>query len=263
MFFTCRLGVPGLRRFNLAMSLVLKNPHSVLAAFEARPSAVVSVTVTSLKPTAAWAEVVDAARSQGVPVKIGAERPHGGRKPTDKQGRTGGCEAVVRERPPVSPQDLFAGVDPNQPDVWLALDQVQDPHNLGAVFRTAAFFGVRGILLTKDRSAPMSAVVYDTASGGVEHVDHALVTNLRSGLETAKKAGLWVLGSSEHDGHDVFDIPRDRPWLLVLGNEMSGMRRLTGETCDMTCRLTPRGKGVTSLNVSVAAGALVAALRRA
>ncbi|MBA3315721.1 MAG: RNA methyltransferase [Planctomycetaceae bacterium] len=244
------------------MSLTLKNPHSVLAAFEARPGAVVSVTVTSLKPTAAWGEAADAARSHGVPVKISTERPHGGRKPVgEKQGRTGGSEAVVRERPSVSPQELFNDVDQNRPDVWLALDQVQDPHNLGAVFRTAAFFGVKGILLTRDRSAPMSSVVYDTATGGVEHVGHALVANLRSGLETAKKAGLWVLGSSEHDGQDVFEIPRDRPWLLVLGNEMSGMRRLTGETCDMTCRLTPRG-GVTSLNVSVAAGALVAALCR-
>jgi len=174
----------------------------------------------------------------------------------------GSSEAVVREREPVSPQDLFAAVDQDRVDVWLALDQVQDPHNLGAVFRTAAFFGVKGILLTKDRSAPMSAVVYDTASGGVEHVEHALVTNLRGGLETAKKAGLWVLGSSEHEGQDIFDIPRDRPWLLVLGNEMAGMRRLTGETCDMMCRLTPRATGVTSLNVSVAAGALVAALCR-
>ncbi len=245
------------------MSLILKNPHSVLAAFQVRPSAVMSVTISSLKPSPAWSEVADAARSHSVLVKVGTERPHGGRKPLgDKQGRMGSSEAVVREREPVSPQDLFANVDQNRADVWLALDQVQDPHNLGAVFRTAAFFGVKGILLTKDRSAPMSAVVYDTASGGVEHVDHALVTNLRGGLETAKKAGLWVLGSSEHEGEDVFDIPRDRPWLLVLGNEMAGMRRLTGETCDMLCRLSPRGSGVTSLNVSVAAGALVAALCR-
>ena len=244
------------------MSLTLKNPHSVLAALQARPDAVTSITVTSARPAGAWGDVVEGARRAGVPVKVGAERPHGGRRPAgDKAGRLGGSEAVVRERPSVSAEELFARADPNRSDLWLALDQVQDPHNVGAVFRTAAFFGVRGLLLTRDRSAPMSAVVYDTATGGVEHVPYAQPSNLRSALEAAKRAGIWVLGSSEHEGQDVFDVPRDRPWLLVLGNEMSGMRRLTGETCDATCRLTPQG-AVTSLNVSVAAGALVAALRR-
>lgn len=244
------------------MSLTLKNPHSVLSALAVRPGAVVSVTVTTARPGGAWGEVAEAARAAGVPVKVGADRPHGARRPAaDKAGRLGGSEAVVRERSAVSPAELFDRADPNRPELWLALDQVQDPHNLGAVFRTAAFFGVKGLLITRDRSAPMSAVVYDTASGGVEHVPFSQPSNLRSALEAAKEAGLWVLGSSEHDGQEVFEIPRDRPWLLVLGNEMAGMRRLTGETCDMTCRLTPRG-AVTSLNVSVAAGALVAALCR-
>lgn len=244
------------------MSLILKNPHSVLAALAARSHAVVSVTVTAARPAGAWGDVVEAARGAGVPVKIGVDRPHGGRRPAgDKAGRMGGSEAVVKEKGPVSPQELFLNVDPNRSDLWLALDQVQDPHNVGAIFRTAGFFGVKGLLLTRDRSAPMTAVVYDTASGGVEHVPFAQPSNLRSALDSAKEAGLWVLGSSEHESQDVFEIPRDRPWLLVVGNEMSGMRRLTGETCDMTCRLTPQGP-VSSLNVSVAAGALIAALCR-
>ncbi len=242
--------------------LILKNPHSVLAAFDVRPEAVAAVTVTSLKPAGAWGEVVEAARRLGVPVKVGAERSLGPRRGGgDKSGRLGGTEAVVKEREPATLDELFAGVDRNEFGLWLALDQVQDPHNAGAVFRTAAFFGVRGLILTRDRSAPMSAVVYDTASGGVEHVPFAQPANLRAALEAGKSAGLWVLGSSEHEGDDVFDVPRDRPWLLVLGNETSGMRRLTGATCDATCRLTPRGP-VTSLNVSAAAAALVAALHR-
>lgn len=244
------------------MPLILKNPHSVLAALQARPGAVSLITVSSARPAGAWGDVVEAARAAGVPIKIGVERPHGARRPGgDKAGRLGGSEAAVRERNSLAPEELFAGADPNRPDFWIALDQVQDPHNVGAIFRTAAFFGLKGLLLTRDRSAPMSAVVYDTAAGGVEHLPYAQPSNLRSALEAAKRAGLWVLGSSEHGGQDVFEIPRDRPWLLVLGNEMSGMRRLTGETCDMTCCLQPRG-AVTSLNVSVAAGALVAALCR-
>lgn len=244
------------------MSVLLKNPHSVLATFARRPGAVLSLTLTSAKPAGAWSHVLEQARAAGVPIKIGGERPHGGRHaPAGKTGREGGNQATIREHEPVPLDDLFTDIVPDRPDLWIALDQVQDPHNLGAIFRTAAFFGARGLLLTRDRSAPITGVVYDTATGGVETVPFAQPGNLRSALETAKKAGLWVLGSSEHEGVDIFEIPRDRPWLLVLGNEMSGMRRLTAEHCDMTCKLAPRG-GVTSLNVSVAAGALVAALTR-
>ena len=244
------------------MPIILKNPHSVLTTFAHRPGGMISVTVASARPAGAWGEVVEQARAAGVAIKIGGGKPHGGRRaPAGKSGREGGSQAEIRECPPVGLDELFTNVIADRPDIWLALDQVQDPHNLGAVFRTAAFFGARGLLFTRDRSAPMTGVVYDTASGGVETVPFAQPSNLRSALEAAKKAGLWVLGSSEHQGTDVFDIPRDRPWLLVLGNENSGMRRLTSEHCDMTCQLTPRG-GVSSLNVSVAAGALVAALTR-
>ena len=143
--------------------------------------------------------------------------------------------------------------------MWLALDQIQDTHNIGAIFRTAAFFGVEGLLLTRDRSAPLNATVYDVACGGIETVPFVVQTNLSRALEQAKRAGVWVLGSSEHAEQDVTEIERDRPWLLVLGNEEKGLRRLTLETCDAICRLTPRGK-VGSLNVSVAAGVLTAML---
>jgi 23S rRNA (guanosine2251-2'-O)-methyltransferase len=143
----------------------------------------------------------------------------------------------------------------------VALDQLQDPHNVGAIFRTAAFYGVRGIVVTRDRSAPLSAAVYDVSSGGMEYVPCSVQTNLSRSLEAAKEAGLWVLGASERAGRDVSEIARDRSWLLVVGNEERGLRRLTLDTCDETCRLTPRGE-ITSLNVSVATGILVAALSR-
>jgi 23S rRNA (guanosine2251-2'-O)-methyltransferase len=143
--------------------------------------------------------------------------------------------------------------------LWLALDQIQDPHNVGAVFRTAAFFGIRGIVLTRDRSAPINATVYDVASGGMEHVPFSSLPNLSRAIEQAKEAGLWALGASEHAERDVSEIPHDRPWLLVLGNEEKGLRRLTFENCDDVCRLSARGS-VGSLNVSVAAGVLMAIL---
>lgn len=245
--------------------LALKNPHAVLAAIAARPRDVTEVVIRSDRPADAWRDVVEAAAAAGVPVRGGEASPAFGRrgKGTGKEGRAGVAEATVRERPETPLADLFADVDPDRPDLWAALDQVQDPHNLGAVFRSAAFFGVRGLIVTKDRSAPFSAVAYDTACGGFEAVPFHRPTNLARTLETAKKAGVWVLGTSEHAESDVFGLPRDRPRLVVLGNEQSGLRRLTLEKCDETCRLAPAGSAVTSLNVSAAAAATIAALTRA
>lgn len=180
-------------------------------------------------------------------------------------GRSGRFVARVRALDGVEPEELFAHVrDPGHqpgrpPGLWLALDCVQDPHNLGAVFRSAAFFGVRGVLLTRDRSAPLSAVVYDVASGGMESVPYASPPNLDRALKTARDAGLWILGAAEEAKRDVSEVPRDRPWLLVLGNEESGLRRLTRENCDDLCRITSQGE-VGSLNISAAGAVLMANL---
>lgn len=143
--------------------------------------------------------------------------------------------------------------------VWLALDCLQDPHNVGAIFRAAAFFGVRGIVATKDRSAPLNATVYDVASGGLEHVPFSVQANLARALDAARRQGLWVLGTSEHAPRDLRDVPRDRSWLVVVGNEEHGLRRLVREKCDDVCRIAGHG-AVGSLNVSVAAGILMHAL---
>lgn len=239
--------------------LELRNPHSVLAAIDARPRDVREVRLPSSAPHGGWAGVVAAAQREGI--EVVTEAPRGGRRDRgDRGGRGPGAEALVRERDPVALDRLFA--DPGPRDVWLALDAVQDPQNVGSIVRTAAFFGVRGLVVTSDRAAPLSSVVYDVASGGMEAVPHAVETNLRRALEAAKTAGVWVLGSSEHAERAIDDIPRDRAWLLVLGNEERGLRRLTLETCDEICTIPRRGEAVRSLNVGVAAGILLAALAR-
>lgn len=235
--------------------LALRNPHAVLAALAARPRDVAEVRLPGGRAQGAWDRVVAEASRHGRPVVPVERDPRPGR-----EGGRSGAEAIVREREPVPLDRLFAG--DHDRGLWLALDGVQDPHNAGAIFRAAAFFGVRGVVLTADRSVGLTAVVYDVASGGMEAVPFAVETNLRRALQEAKDAGIWVIGSSEHATKDVAAVPTDRPWLLVLGNEESGLRRLTLETCDEVCRITPRGSAVTSLNVGVAAGILMAALSR-
>lgn len=228
------------------MPLHLKNPHSILAVLQSRPQDVYEIRLPD--PAAGpWGRVRSSAAEIGVKVTSGTRTP----RRQNRTGRAGGAEAVVRERRAVSVQDLFANA--SETGLWLALDRVQDPHNVGAIFRTAAFFGVRGILLTRDRSASLTDTVYDVASGGVEHVPFCFPANLSRALDLARKANLWILGASEHAGADLSRIAGDRPWLLVLGNEERGLRRLTLEKCDVTCSIPSAGR-VASLNVSVAAG---------
>lgn len=249
------------------MSLRLKNPHSILAALEKRPGDVLELRLPSKGGGSAWDEVRARAEQAGVPLKTGRPAPHQDRKrrrgkdEPAKSGREGLGEALVRELPGVPLGELFetsAGRDGGH-GLWVALDCLQDPHNLGAIIRTAAFFGVRGLLMTVDRAAPLSAVAYDVAAGGVEHVPISVQVNLGRALDVAKEAGIWILGTSEHADEEFGQIPRDRPWLLVIGNEGRGLRQLTMERCDTLCRIPARGT-IGSLNASVAAGILIAGL---
>jgi 23S rRNA (guanosine2251-2'-O)-methyltransferase len=125
---------------------------------------------------------------------------------------------------------------------------------------------VAGLIMPSDRAAPLSGVAYDVASGGLESVPFAREGNLRRVLEQARTAGLWILGTSEQAETSLHNVPRDRSWLVVLGNEERGLRRLTEEQCDVVCSI-PRpadidSEAVGSLNVAVSAGIVLAALRR-
>jgi 23S rRNA (guanosine2251-2'-O)-methyltransferase len=231
-------------------ALELRNPHSVLAALRARPGEVRELRLPGGRPHEAWRHAIDLAEREDVPVRALDE--------ARSRGARAGY-AVVAPRAETALGDLVA--NDGRRALWLAIDGVQDPQNLGSIFRSAAFFGVRGVILARDRAAPLTAVAYDVATGGVEHVPFTTVTNLRRAIERARKAGLWVLGSSEHAERSVEEVDADRPWLLALGGEEQGLRRLTLESCDEVCRIPAAGE-LTSLNVGVAAGVLMAALTR-
>ena len=235
------------------MPIYLKNPHSILAVLEKRAQDIIEIRLPTKQAGDAWKAVQEQAEQIGIRLSQAQPQRSTRRDRRDKSrpGRLGEAEASVKEHPGIDLPNLFADVP--SPSLYLAIDTLQDPQNLGAIFRTAAFFGVRGILLTRDRSASLTGTVYDVASGGVEHVPFSIQTNLSRALGAAKDAGLWTLGTSEHAEKDLNTISADRPWLLVLGNEETGIRRLTHNKCDDICRIAPRG-AITSLNVSTAAG---------
>ncbi len=232
--------------------LFVRNPHSILLALRHRPKDVLEIRQPRDASDGAWTEIEALALKHRV--KMTAAQGGGG---PSGAGRESGHGAKIRPKAPVSVERLFEGVDSDTRGVWLALDCLQDPQNVGAIFRSAAFFGVKGVLLTTERSAPMTAVTYDISCGGVEVLPFAQVVNLKQALDKAKDAGLWILGTSEHAREPLGRIQKDRAWLVVVGNEEKGMRRLTEESCDLICTIPNAGTGVGSLNVSVATGILL------
>jgi 23S rRNA (guanosine2251-2'-O)-methyltransferase len=137
-------------------------------------------------------------------------------------------------------------------DLIVALDQVTDPHNVGAIIRSCAAFGAGAILFAKDNAPTFSGALAKSASGTLEIIKTSKVTNLARSLEQLKKDGFWVVGLDGNTDMDINKANLSGKIVLVMGSEGKGLRKLTKNTCDMLVRL-PMSKSVESLNVSNAA----------
>ncbi len=135
----------------------------------------------------------------------------------------------------------------------LVLDGVTDPHNLGACLRSADAAGAQAVIIPRDKSATLSPTVRKVACGAAETVPLVAVTNLARTLKQLQKRGLWVVGTAGEAEQLIYQVDLKVPSVIVMGAEGSGMRRLTREHCDYLAKL-PMAGGVSSLNVSVAAG---------
>jgi 23S rRNA (guanosine2251-2'-O)-methyltransferase len=174
-----------------------------------------------------------------------------------------GIVAFVRERKFLALEDLLiepadllnAPPGPSGSKFLLALDGVEDPHNLGALLRSADGAGIDGVILPERRSAPLSAVTAKSSAGASEHVRIAQVVNITRALEAMKKQNIWIVGLDERGTPDYTDFDFRQDVCLVLGSEGSGLHDLVKRTCDHLLRI-PMAGSVSSLNVSVA-GAVV------
>lgn len=140
--------------------------------------------------------------------------------------------------------------------LFLVLDNVQDPHNLGACLRTADATGVNGVIITKDNAVGITPTVCKVASGAAETVPVYQVTNLSRTLRWLKDQGIWVFGAAGEAEQTLFQCDFKLPMAIVIGAEGKGMRRLTREQCDWLIKLPMQGS-VSSLNLSVATGAIL------
>lgn len=138
----------------------------------------------------------------------------------------------------------------------LLLDSIQDPHNLGAIIRTAECSGVVGIITTIKNSASVNNTVVKTSAGATNHIKIARVNNLANTIEILKQNGYWIVGSKLGDSENYTTIDYKQPIALVVGNEEKGIRHLVAEKCDFLAEIPMHGK-IQSLNVSVATGILL------
>ncbi|HET7444937.1 MAG TPA: 23S rRNA (guanosine(2251)-2'-O)-methyltransferase RlmB [Solirubrobacterales bacterium] len=163
-----------------------------------------------------------------------------------------GVVAEVDPYPYGDPVALLRGEAP----LLVALDQVQDPRNLGAVCRSAEFAGAAGVIVPERRAATVTAVVCKTSAGAVEHIPVAHVRNLADWLAAAKDAGFWIWGADAEAEATPWSVDLTGSTVLVMGGEGKGLRPRVAKSCDGLIALPQRGQ-IDSLNVSAAAAALL------
>ncbi|EAD2762148.1 23S rRNA (guanosine(2251)-2'-O)-methyltransferase RlmB [Listeria monocytogenes] len=153
--------------------------------------------------------------------------------------------------------DLFAAAEAkDEMPFFIILDELEDPHNLGSIMRTADSVGAHGIIIPKRRSVGLTQTVAKASTGAMEYVPVVRVTNMVRTMEELQKRGLWIFGTDAKGSSDYRTMDVDMPLAIVIGSEGFGMSRLVREKCDFLVHLPMRGK-VTSLNASVAASLLL------
>ncbi|MFA6800580.1 MAG: 23S rRNA (guanosine(2251)-2'-O)-methyltransferase RlmB [Acholeplasmataceae bacterium] len=138
----------------------------------------------------------------------------------------------------------------------IILDSIEDPHNLGAILRTAEATQMSAIIIPKKQQVPLNATVAKVSSGAIEHVPVIEVTNINKAIEQLKSFGFWIVGTDGQTEHDYNDLPKNAHIAVILGNEGSGMRPLVKKNCDLLVKIPMYGK-INSLNVSVAAALMM------
>lgn len=223
--------------------------HPVAEAIRSGTRRLDAVLVLRGRQDARLKEVLEACQAAGIPVRMESKEQLTRLARTDAHQ---GIVAMVVERGYAALEDLTPR---GEHRFLLALDGVEDPHNLGALLRTADGAGVDGVILPERRSAQVNATVVKTSAGAAEHVRIARVTNIVRSLEELKRENVWCVGLDERgtQNYDEFDFRCH--CAVVLGGEGSGLHELVRKTCDFLLRIPMAGQ-VSSLNVSVA-GAVV------
>jgi 23S rRNA (guanosine2251-2'-O)-methyltransferase len=233
--------------------------HPVLEALQACPQCVKEITISRSGPSHRLEEVMELAHHHGIPVKASTvkkeEIPRKGVETAERESSQGVSARIVF--PFIAFDELLSSLDKASiPPLLLALDSIQDPHNLGAIIRSAVAAGANGLILPKDRSASITATVVKVSAGAVFHLRICRVTNLVNCLNLLKESGIWIFGATKDGASPVYDVDLTVPACLVIGGEGKGLRPFVAENCDLRISIPMQGS-LDSLNASVAAGIIL------
>jgi len=230
--------------------------HAVEAALRQQSENVLQVFVQQGRNDNRIKKILDIAKNSGVSLQsISNEKL----KEKCPKARHQGVVAELRRGNSnvVSLEDILK----KESVLLLVLDEVQDPHNIGACLRTADAVAVDAVIVSKNRSPALTPIIRNVASGAAETVPYIMVSNLARALEKIKEANVWVMGAAGEATQTIYDSGVSQRLALVMGSEGKGMRRLTREACDELISIPMQGS-VESLNISVATAVCLYEIRR-
>lgn len=234
----------------MSATQVLAGFHAVTARLRHAPESIRELYVEETRRDKRMKSFLDAANAVGVHVRfVPTERLDGLSRGTRHQGVVALAHANTLAIDVDEVLDLLE--DKGEPALFLLLDGVTDPHNLGACLRTADAAGVHAVVAPRDRAVGLNATVQRVACGAADTVPYITVTNLARTMRHLKERDVWLVGTDDETDSDFHQIDAGRPMGWVMGAEGEGLRRLTRDTCDELVRIPMLGS-VESLNVSVA-----------
>lgn len=233
--------------------LIIEGRNAVLEALKAERSIDRLLVQDSENPTGPMQKIIALARKKGIVVRFESKEALDKISPGHRHQ---GVIAYAAAYDYVSVEDILKRAkDKNEPPFIVILDSIEDPHNLGAIIRTANIAGVHGVIIPKRRAVGLTATVAKTSAGAIEYTPVARVTNIVRTIEDLKSVGVWVT-CADMDGTLMYDVDLKGPLALVVGGEGAGVSKLVKEKCDFVAKVPMMGE-IDSLNASVATAVLV------
>lgn len=231
--------------------------HPILELLSTQPRTIHSIQILQGKGGIKLQSIIDLARTNGVKVKFVSRLRHPDNVKMNHQGVT----AHVMPHATLTDEEFLESLTGKENPLILALDSIQDPHNLGAIIRTAVAAGVDGLVLPKDRSAPLTGTVVKISAGALPHLPICLTTNLVRMLQKLKEKNIWICSTLKDSGQTIYTADLSLPLCLVIGSEEKGIRPLVRKQCELEVSI-PMNESIDSLNASVAAAVILFEIQR-
>ena len=232
---------------------IIEGRNAVIEALRAG-AAIDKILIARGETDAALGHIASTARGKGIVVTEVDRRKLEGMSRTHAHQ---GVIALAAVREYASVEDILnAAREKGEPPLVVVCDEITDPHNLGAVIRTAECAGAHGVIIPKRRSAGLTAIVGKTSAGAVSYLPVARVANLTALLKELKEEGLWIFGADAAGDRTLYEADLKGPAAIVIGSEGAGMGRLVAEQCDFKVSIPMKGH-INSLNASAAAAVLL------